>query len=274
MQKLILLLWLLLAGQAFAQQSITTSYWQLGDTTPLTTVWDTFAGQTVATTTPAYLAWLRTQAATGGPTAVPICGVNNNAGAIQIKVCTPVLIGGWFNGQIKTVLDVLGATAANGTWTIRVDDFANGLVTLLTSTYGAAWTSGGLIGSAPVIDTNRSWMAQINKYNQYQYYTGQTFAPAPPIPLSGALVSLVNPIAPAYQVQMSGGEIVLPQANVPGSPPIGMPIMFQNTSMAFAIYAVDGTTILANVTSNHHALVMLQDNPNKNGNWTVITSTP
>jgi hypothetical protein len=64
--------------------------------------------------------------------------VNNGAGAMRVTVAVPVI---YTSGQSVVITGVLGATGANGSWTITAIN--NTTFDLVGSTMGAAYTSGG-----------------------------------------------------------------------------------------------------------------------------------
>jgi hypothetical protein len=273
MRKLtaLLLFLLALAPLPAAGQATPNSYFQAGDTNPLLWVWETNSGAFVAPTSTNYLAYLRGLVGTTSQVS-QVCGINNNGGAIQIQVCVPSLIGGWFTGQVKTVTDVGGVPGANGTFTITVDSIALGLVTLQGTTYTGSWASGGIIGAAPLIDTAYNLYAQIDQYNRFKYSSGQVNFIAQTITTG---ITLTNPLAPAYEVnQISGGDIVLPQANLPGSIPIGQPILFQNVGGTSPVIRYVDTSSLITLPAGKSIVLMLMANGSKDGSyiWSIGTN--
>jgi hypothetical protein len=269
MKKLLaLLLLLLLPTTAVAQ--LAAGYVQVGDTSPATLVWEAGSGSFVSNTSAGYQNYLANLAALPTNTrAIKVCGANNNGGAVQLVVCSSNLLGGWATGQIKTVFGVGGVPGANGSFTITLDSVTNGLVTLQGSTFSGVWTGGGTIGAAPLIDTARAVYQQIDEYNRFQFYSGQQyFIPA----FITNTVTLTNPLAPAYFVEMGGAglTITLPQANLLGSIPIGQPILFYNPGFpGFTVKDFGGNT-LKNLTNVQSIQLMLLDNGTTQGSWAFI----
>ena len=269
MRKWLALLLLLLTPSAAPAQQL-SAYFQVGDSTPLTQVWETSTGGFVAPTSTNYQGYLSAQAAANNSgLASQICGVNNNGGLAQVQVCIPALIGGWATGLVRTVFGV--GAGANGTWTITVDNLAAGLVTLQGSTFVAS--SSGTIGAAPLIDTATNLYGQIDKFNRFNFVSGQTYFVPSIITTS---ITLLNPPSPAYQVSMSnnGFSITLPQANLVGSIPIGQPIMFYNpaSGLGFTVKDFTGAT-QAVVPATQSVIMMLLGNGTKQGNWTHLIGT-
>ena len=70
--------------------------------------------------------------------------VNNGSGLIRLTLATT---NGMITGQMVTVRDVEGVTAANGDWTITVVDKTT--VDLQASTFSGSYTSGGYVINNP-----------------------------------------------------------------------------------------------------------------------------
>jgi hypothetical protein len=302
MKKLLTAL-VILSAPAHAQAPTPTAYyWQVADTSPTMFVWETTSGAFVANTSAAYQAWL-TQQSQLSPAIAPaatVCGVNNNSFTVQLKLCNPTLMGGWATGQIKTVFGVGGVPGANGTFPITVDDISNGLVSLQGAGYSGAWTSGGIIGAAPTMTTSVQLWAVIDKYNRAFYAAEQgclyaflagcsvdrnlsvTGSPPSCTGSGPSTCTLVNPAYPVYFLGALGATtaIYLPQANLFGSPPLGMPIVFFNGSgVAGTIYDHGGPggmpapAPLVTFTSSQTVTVYLYDNGSPYGSWAYSIGT-
>jgi hypothetical protein len=70
--------------------------------------------------------------------------VNNGSGLIRLTLATT---NGMITGQMVTVRDVEGVTAANGDWTITVIDKT--MIDLQSSTFSGSYTSGGYVINNP-----------------------------------------------------------------------------------------------------------------------------
>lgn len=303
MMKRLLIAVALASAPAHAQAPTPLAYyWQIADASPATNVWETATGGYVANTSTAYQTWLLGQSRLSSVTAqaAAVCGVNNNAATVQLRLCTPLLAGGWSNGQIKTVFGVGGVPGANGSFPITIDDVVNGLVSLQGAGYSGAWTSGGIIGAGPTIDHAVQLWSVIDKYNRTFYASEQgclypflggcpdrvlSVTGSPPscaMAGPGAACALVNPAFPVYFLGALGTtvSITLPQANLLGSPPLGMPIVFfNNTATPGTIYDHGGPggtpapAALVTFTSAQSVTMYLYDNSTAYGSWAYVIGT-
>ena len=258
---------------AHAQISPGYWYWQVGDSSPSTQVWESTSGTFVSNTSTNYTAWLTSLAADSPPAglglAQPICGAaNNGSGLIRLSTCPGNSTGGWLTGQFKTVTGVSGATSANGAWTITVVDQTH--IDLQSSTFSGAYTGGGVIGAGSLMDTAANMNAAINRYNVQQYNQGGANYAISTI-LETQVLS--NPISGINVVNMGmGGQIVyMPQANLFGGLPIGQPIVFgaNDLSQAWTLKDTNANTII-NVPVGFSAIVYLIGNSSVQGGWAYI----
>jgi hypothetical protein len=147
-------------------------------------------------------------------------------------------------------------------------------VTIAGDTTYTAWQALGC--SATVIDTAANLYAVINTYNT-QSLTATTYYGLPTLGASSTL-TLSNPITSAIDIITSGAgpnrTVILPQMNLPGSIPIGVPFTIVNdtTSIkAIILKYQDGTTSTplstgyANIPIGVGMTFMLKNNNTPNG---------
>lgn len=253
---------------AQAQLGVSSNwYWTVGDSNPTTQVWSANAGVYVSNTDSSYETFLGSFAASlNSGIAVNICGVANDGGLVQIQVCNPALIGAWVTGQTRTVFGIGGVTGANGARVITVVNATLGFVDLQGSTFGGAYTSGGVIGAAALIDTDANKNIAINNLNLSRSLAGVGYGYQ--ILTLVTDTALTNPVTRIIAITAAGSGLTLnmPQANVPGSLPIGVPVLIINTSgNAVGLRDFTNGTIVGNMHPGETWQIMLRDNSNTTG---------
>lgn len=261
------------ASNAVAQTYPTYWYWQVADTNPTTQVWEATSGAFVSNTSTNFTTWLTAvaaQSARFGGLAQTICNVTDNgSGHPRISVACPGNPGfpSGVTGQTKTITGVGGATGVNGAAVATfVDQFT---VDMLTETFGGTYTSGGVIGSGAPMDTATNMYAAINRYNVEQWSSGQANYTIPSIT---STTVLTNPVSPVVIVDIGIGAqtINMPQANLFGGLPMGVPISFANFQSTSPWTLLDSSnTSLATVPVGYNLVVILTANNSTHGGYSV-----
>lgn len=259
-------LWLL-AAPAIAQVFPTYWYWQVADSSPATTVFEASSGSFVSNISGPFTTWLSAAAISSSFSvsglASLVCGdVNNGSGLHRLTLCAAQL--GWVTGQSKTVSGVVGATGANGVWTITVIDQIT--IDLQGTTFGGVYASGGVIGAGTAMDTASHLYSYMNTYNVSLVnagagagYQATTF---------GTNLQLTNPLTRIMNLTASAGSlhVRLPPGGVFGSTPIGVPITIINNSMnSFELDDSAGGIVVGAITPGETWQVIPRDNSSNAG---------
>jgi len=241
-------LWLCVVAPASAQQNFSLANWYFvaTDQNPATQVFSTASGTFVANNNSTYLAWLLL----GTDNAVPITGAaNNGSGAVRLAVNSTA------NWQTSEYWNVAGTGVYDQNWQITVIDGTH--IDLIGSTYSAGVTGGSVSG--PSVGTKAAISATIDTYNQG--------LPRPGYIINGSS-SLTVPNAWFVDNSISP-TVALPQADIPGSMPLGRSFIFFNDTPAIVTVTDYGSNVLFTIQSNQYALIELISNniTNTTGTW-------
>ncbi len=241
-------------------------YWVVGDTNPTTQVWEGSSGAMVANTAANYQSWVANggSGGLGGAAQINVTGAaNNGAGLIRLTIDTsaPMVTNGRW-----VVQNVGGTVEANNTWPITIIDTTH--VDLQGSTFVHAFTSNGVIDRGSSIDTIADLYVYINAYNLQVYN-----AAGPSALLTSSLVdyTLTNPM-PSYlgiNFLASGKKLILPAAQLFGSPPIGVQFIVDNynSALGFGIYDTLNNHIIDMPAAFVRIQLVCTDGTGKGGGW-------
>lgn len=255
-----------------AQTFPTYWYWQVTDSSPSTTVFEATSGAFVSNTSGPFTTWLALSAGAFGGTGISslVCGDANNGGGLhRLTLCGSQP--GWFTGQIKTVSGLLGSTGGNGAWTITVIDQIT--IDLQGSTFGGAYSSGGVIGAGAVMDTAAHLYTFINNYNTSLVAAGVGTGYA--TLTFGVNTQLTNPLTRIMNLTASAGSlhVRLPPGGVFGSTPIGVPItIINNSSNAFELDDSAGGIVVGAITPGETWQIIPRDNSSNAGLFVAAVS--
>lgn len=249
-----------------AQTFPTYWYWQVADSGPTTTVFEATSGSFVSNTSGPFTTWLAAAAASFSPVsglASLVCGdVNNGSGLHRLTLCAAQP--GWVTGQNKTVSGVVGATGANGAWTITVIDPIT--IDLQGAAFGGVYASGGVIGSGTAMDTAAHLYAYINSYNLILATGPTALGAGATVVNTSTSLALTNPLNRTIVAGFTAGgqSLTLPQMNLFGSMPVGYSAYIVNNGNAFTLRTFGGSPI-ATVLTNQIWQVTLIDNASAAG---------
>ena len=246
---------------AQAPYNILNWYWIVGDSSPTSRVFSSASGTSVVNSDATYLTWL-TATVGANPNGGPITGATNNgSGAIRIT------IGGTANFQTNqewNISGVIGTTEANGNWPITVVDGTH--IDLQGSTFSNAYASGGIVSGPSIIDT------QVHLYAQFDLYAQSIIRPGYKSYSTTGPVTITNPVAWFTSMEASTTPImIMPQANLPSSPPLGYPLVIYNAdeTTPLTINLSDTSTTIAGIGPALTAILIPVANTSTNGTWEV-----
>jgi hypothetical protein len=235
---------------------ITNQFWIVGNTNPTSQVWNGPLGQFDANNSAAFFTWLnandgRADRMQGGTV---VATADNGSGAIRVQVT-----GGTFStGQVfNFVGNNSGAAGAAAITKIDATHFD-----IMGSAFSVADTS-GTIWSATVIDTFANLMDAINRYNSTLFFSGIS-----PTIVSAGDITLTNPMSLRTAITIAAGHsLILPQMNIPGSIPLGVPFLVIATagSSPAEVRLSDGTDTGNAIGPKDQMTIVLLNNNSKNG---------
>ena len=244
------------AAPASAQQdyNIYNWYWIANDINPTSQVFSSASGTFVANNNSTYLSWLTL----GTTNQYAITGAaNNGSGLVRLA------LNATGNFQTGQYWNVAGTGVYDLNWKITVVDATH--VDLQGSTFTTTVSAGNVSGQS-VVPTAASIYQTIDAFNQTL---------PRPAKLSVSSATPANPLASYLYITYAGGSVSMPQADLPGSFPMGRQLVISNASDVDAtLYAFDGVSEITLIPSGLTATVMLVGNDTANGTYVFWFDPP